>query len=83
VAVSVTTSPELTKAVQVRHKRYRPEEHKRPYFYSMLTLEYGVQANVWYGGWLQQLLERVELGDMEVLSIDELIGRTSISNNQE
>lgn len=49
------------------------EDMKRPLFYSMLTLEYGIKANLWYRSWLQDVKDRIEAGDMNVLPFDELL----------
>lgn len=40
----------------------RGPEMGRPFFYSMLTLEFGTQANRWYRDWLLSVKQRVESG---------------------
>ena len=49
-------------------------EGQRPFFYSMLTLEYGFQANLWYRGWLQSIKERIRVGDWSILLLEEMFG---------
>jgi PadR family transcriptional regulator, regulatory protein AphA len=57
--------------------REQTDEDKRPIFYSMLTLEFGIKANVWYRGWLQSVKERIEAGDMAVLPLAELLNSSN------
>lgn len=49
------------------------DEMKRPLFYTMLTLEYGIRANLWYRNWLQEVKERIEAGNMDILPLGELL----------
>ncbi len=46
---------------------------ERPRFYSMLTLEYGLAANTWYRAWLQSVVDRIDAGDMTVLSLEQMM----------
>ena len=57
---------------QVATGREHTPEEKRPLFYTMLTLEFGVRANTWYRHWLQEVVERIEAGEMDVLSPEAL-----------
>ncbi|MCA9995856.1 MAG: PadR family transcriptional regulator [Anaerolineales bacterium] len=47
------------------------EEEKRPFFYTMLTLEFGIRGNLWYRNWLQSVKDRIEAGDMNIFSLAE------------
>ncbi|MCB8976323.1 MAG: PadR family transcriptional regulator [Ardenticatenaceae bacterium] len=47
---------------------------KRPFFYSMLTLEYGIQANLWQRNWLQSIIERIDAGEMGVMPLADMVG---------
>lgn len=46
---------------------------KRPFFYTMLTLEYGIQANTWHRNWLQSIINRIDAGDMNILPLAEMV----------
>ncbi len=48
------------------------DDVQRPLFYSMLTLEYGIQANTWYRNWLQNIIDRIDTGNMNILPLAEL-----------
>lgn len=68
---------------EVYHTATRQEpgdEMKRPLFYTMLTLEYGIKANVWYRHWLQEVKERIEAGRLDILPLEDLI---NADNRQE
>lgn len=54
---------------------------ERPWFYSMLTLEFGIKANLWYRDWLRGVKERVEAGELAVQSFAQLLA--SIPPRQE
>lgn len=54
---------------------------QRSRFYAMLTLEYGLAANTWYREWLQSVVDRIDAGDMAVLSLEDMTN--PIKNNKE
>lgn len=53
-------------------ERARAAGDARAFARSMMTLEYGIQANRWYRGWLLSVIDRVRRGDTTLLPFDEI-----------
>lgn len=68
-----STLAELQQVYQAVTSQERAEEMKRPFFYTMLTLEYGIQANAWHRNWLQSIIARIDAGDMTVLPLAKMV----------
>lgn len=64
------------------YQRATSQDHEvdvqRAMFFSMLTLEYGLQANLWYRGWLQSVADRIAAGDMTVAALEDLLKQDNV-----
>ncbi|MCA9920401.1 MAG: PadR family transcriptional regulator [Anaerolineales bacterium] len=73
VAQISSTLEELQQVYQAVTSQERAGGMKRPFFYTMLTLEYGIQANTWHRNWLQSIINRIDAGDMNILPLAEMV----------
>lgn len=67
------TLEELQEVYHYVTNQEQSDDVQRPLFYSMLTLEYGIQANTWYRNWLQSIINRIDAGNMNILPLTEMV----------